>query len=37
MGKVNINKKDFIFTTTNCVNLKYLDMLHELMEEDETF
>ena len=29
-------EKDFIFTTTNFVNLKYLDMLHELMEEDET-
>ena len=29
-------EKDFIFTTTNFVNLKYLDMLHELLEEDET-
>ena len=29
-------EKDFIFTTTNFVKLKYLDMLHELMEEDET-
>lgn len=29
-------EKDFIFTTTNFVNLKYLDMLHELMEDDET-
>ena len=29
-------EKDFIFTTTNFVNVKYLDMLHELMEEDET-
>ena len=25
-------EKDFIFTTTNFVNLKYLDMLHELLE-----
>ena len=29
-------EKDYIFTTTNYVNLQYLDMLHELMSDDET-
>ena len=27
---------DYIFTTTNFVNLQYLDMLHDLLNEDET-
>lgn len=29
-------EKDFIFTTTNYVNLKYLDMIHELLGKDES-
>ena len=29
-------EKDFIFTTTSYVNLEYLDMIHELMENDES-
>lgn len=30
------SEKDFIFTTTNYVNLKYLDMIHELLAKDES-
>ena len=29
-------EKDFIFTTTSYVNLEYLDMIHELLQNDES-